>query len=183
MRAKGERAPQAVIQWLGMPGYTDEDYALGEGLRSRPDLYRLSAKGDVGYHLWYDASDKLSSIDFEQCYPDRMQKYSNAPTVPIEVLNSTILKKAAAQINRSISIANLEKMLGKAGQGSASEGMGGGRSFVHYEEVWKIAGTAHRFLLVYNHYPGTLPIRAPAPGSLAVTLFDVLDVAPGCLAN
>jgi hypothetical protein len=152
---------QQVIQLLGMPGYTDEDYALGEGLRGRTDLYRVSSEGKA-YHLWYDSrDDKASSIDFEDCHADQWQKYSHAPAVSLKVLNATILKKDAARVDSIISIADLAKTLGRAGQSSVSEGRAGGREWIYYQEVWRIEGTAHRFLVVNDHYPGRLPTHKP----------------------
>jgi hypothetical protein len=177
---------QRIIDLLGAPGFASEDYDTpGAGRTGRIDVYRLSSKNDRSFRIDYDSRDRATGdfIEQEPCSCDACTVH--APAVPLRILTMTILKKDAAREGRTITIPQLETLLGRSGQRSFSQHVVGGRVWVDYTDVWSIAGSEHRFLIASGHQPAGRPSGDSPFGSLGglpVDSWSLIYMAPGCLA-
>jgi hypothetical protein len=174
-----------IIDLLGAPGYASEDYYPGAGRTGRIDVYRLSSKNNRSFRIDYNSSDRATGdfIEQEPCGCDSCN--SHAPAVPLRILTTTILKKDAAKQGQTITIPQLETLLGRSGQRSFLQQVVGGRVWVDYTDVWSIAGSEHRFLIASGHQPSGEPTGDSPFGSLGgmpVDSWSLIYMAPGCLA-
>jgi hypothetical protein len=100
--------------------------------------------------------------------------------VPLKILTTTILKKDGARQGNTLTIAQIEALLGQPGKTSFSRQMAGAQVWVDYTDVWSIAASEHRFLIVSGHQPAR-DWQMGATGGLPVSSYSLISMAPGCL--
>jgi hypothetical protein len=171
---------QQLIELLGEPGFADEEYELGAGRTGRIDSYRLSSKNDRSFRIDYDSGDRATGDMIEEGPCRCADCNSQAPSVPLKVLNMTILKKDTARVGQSLTIGRLESLLGQSGKISLSQQTAGGQVWMDYDDTWSIAGSEHRFLMVSGHRPAR-DWQIGDNAGLPVYSYSVISMAPGCL--
>jgi len=177
----GAMSRAEVIRWLGEPGVTQQIYSPGEGLRSRFDFYRLSAKNDDSFRIEYDATGKVTGnlIDARSCACELCAlARADAGAVRMEMLEGSILKKDPDGLPRSVTISEVESRLGLPGQHHTEEARIGGRMWVIYTALWRVADKPHGFLII----SGTVPLTEQKEfDQVPVENFAFIEVWPECL--
>jgi hypothetical protein len=176
------RERDQVVGLLGAPGYASETFGIGSGLRYRFDVYRLSAKNDASYAIEYDAQGKgiRGLIDTVGCACPPCG--DEAPAAPVDGLRSGLQTQGAAEAGTGIKIARLESLVGRPGKRSVNTNAAGGQAWVHYTEVWRLAGEAHGFLIA----EGARVARdwsADAFAEAMVESYSIVTMMPDCLAR
>jgi hypothetical protein len=96
---------------------------------------------------------------------------------------AVVQKKNAAREGKTLTIAQLETLLGRAGQRSVSQDVVGARVWTNYTLAWSIAGGEPRFVIASGHRAGgPLEFLTEGPNAAPIDSYSLIYKAPGCLA-
>jgi hypothetical protein len=172
-----------VIHWLGAPGVSQQIYSPGEGARGRIDVYRLSAKNDDSFRIDYDDGDKVTANAIEPracaCELCALTR-ADAASLPVEMLEGSVLKKDPDGLRKSVTLAEVEKNLGRPGQHHSEDARIGGRMWEISTALWHVSGNPRRFFIA----SGTVPTTDRKEfDQVLVENFALVEAWPECLPH
>jgi hypothetical protein len=176
---------QQVIALMGTPDATNDVYYWGDGRTDRVDSYNLSPSKDRILDINYDSRDVVTSYGVSSRSCGCPECSAEAPATTFEIVNKQLFRKDAAQAGKSLTIAQLDSMVGQPGKRSFSQNVVGGRVWTNYTEIWRIAGNEHRFLVASGHRGGAMDpeFLHTGPGGLSILSYSLLSLSPRCFGR
>ena len=166
-----------VLGIFGQPGYS-ADLISDQG---RMDEYRLSAANDKAFRIDYDADNKVTSYMVEASGCQCPLCAADAPVLSEAVLKNSSLMRASTSPG-SFTMAELEKILGRAGKVDLAHNTVGGQVWLDYSETWHLEGQPHQFLIVDGHTPARDAPMDEFRDKTALS-WATVNFAPECLPN
>jgi hypothetical protein len=166
-----------VLNLLGQPGYSQQDYPDG----TRVDFYRLSAVNDQSLRIDYESPNQVTQVATEYTPCACKLCAADAPVLAAAVLARN-RPRLTGVAQKDITMSAVEKMLGLPGRSFHSVDMKGGQAWLDYEEIWRMDNPPHLFLIVDGSAIAREALASPI-GDQKVGSLTLISIWPQCLAN
>ena len=166
-----------VHNLLGQPGYSQQEYPDG----AEVDFYRLSAVNGQSLRIDYESPNQATGFATEYTPCECKLCAVDAPVLRAAVLARN-RSRLTSPAQNNVTMSALEKMMGLAGRSSHLVNMMGNQAWFHYDEVWRMDGPPHQFLIAHGEVP-FLMARDSTIGGQKVESLTLISIWPECLAN
>jgi len=180
---------QDVVGLLGQPGLTTESFAFGADRAGRREAYRLSRVNDRTLKIVYDPQKRVESHEVSPpgcTFPAA----AATSTVPKPLVTEKLVKlgRGPGGEQQFMTVAEFSARVGVPATYWWAHATTGGRNWMTFGKVWRLAGEQRRYLSVASSIAVPYSAEPPSPDVLklmdadnSIGGFQLVTFWPDCL--